>query len=112
MNDRAIDAESTPRADFPKWWHDSGKYLCAHGSDGVVLQMMEVAAQRGYMAGFRRALDMQAAPQQAAERVPLTDEQVMKLRSKYPYEDVCIWSYNMGVADAEAAHGIIKGGQP
>ena len=55
---------------------------------------------------------MRMAPQQAApaERRPLSDDQVLILRSKYPYEDLCIWSYNMGIADAEAAHGI-KGGQ-
>ena len=50
-------------------------------------------------------------PTQAqAGAVPLTDEQIRAMAREYPAEDLCGWSYRMGVADAEAHHGI-KGGQ-
>ena len=45
-----------------------------------------------------------------AGAVPLTDEQIRAMARKYPAEDLCGWSYRMGVADAERHHGI-KGGQ-
>ncbi len=32
---------------------------------------------------------------------PITGEQVKQWKSKYPAEDLCHWSYNMGAADAE-----------
>lgn len=49
------------------------------------------------------------APQPVA-RVPLTDEHIRAMLNKHPPEDVCGWSYRMGIDDAEDAHGI-KGGQ-
>lgn len=45
-----------------------------------------------------------AAPNPA--RHPLTDSQVKELVKKQPAEDLCRWSYGMGIKDAEAAHGI------
>ncbi len=42
--------------------------------------------------------------------VPLTDEQTRAMLNKHPPEDVCGWSYRMGIDDAELHHGI-KGGQ-
>lgn len=51
-----------------------------------------------------------AAPQPVA-REPLTDEQIRAMLNKHPPEDVCGWSYRMGIDDAELHHGI-KGGQP
>lgn len=42
--------------------------------------------------------------------VPLTLEVINAMAREYPAEDLCGWSYRMGVADAEAHHGI-KGGQ-
>ena len=42
--------------------------------------------------------------------VPLTDEQIRAMLNKHPPEDVCGWSYRMGIDDAELHHGI-KGGQ-
>ena len=46
-------------------------------------------------------------PTQAqAGAVPLTDEQIRAMARKYPAEDLCGWSYRMGVADAERHHGI------
>ncbi|HQS64959.1 MAG TPA: hypothetical protein PKV65_16540, partial [Acidovorax defluvii] len=41
---------------------------------------------------------------------PLTDEQIRAMLNKHPPEDVCAWSYRMGIDDAELHHGI-KGGQ-
>ena len=50
-------------------------------------------------------------PAQAqAGAVPLTDEQIRAMLNKHPPEDVCGWSYRMGIDDAELHHGI-KGGQ-
>ena len=51
-------------------------------------------------------------PTQAqAGAVPLTDEHIRAMLNKHPPEDVCVWSYRMGIEDAELHHGI-KGGQP
>lgn len=47
---------------------------------------------------------------QAVAREPLTDEQIRAMLNKHPPEDVCGWSYRMGIDDAELHHGI-KGGQ-
>lgn len=50
-------------------------------------------------------------PAQAqAGAVPLTDAQIRAMLNKHPPEDVCGWSYRMGIDDAELHHGI-KGGQ-
>lgn len=50
-------------------------------------------------------------PTQAqAGAVPLTPEAINAMAREYPAEDLCGWSYRMGVADTEAHHGI-KGGQ-
>lgn len=38
--------------------------------------------------------------------VPLTPEAINVMAREYPAEDLCGWSYRMGVADAEAHHGI------
>lgn len=49
-------------------------------------------------------------PTQAqAGAVPLTTEQIKAMAREYPAEDLCGWSYRMGVADAEAHYGIKKG---
>lgn len=37
---------------------------------------------------------------------PLTDSQITAARRAYPAEDLCGWSYRMGIADAEKHHGI------
>ena len=47
---------------------------------------------------------------QPSGAVPLTDEQIRAMLNKHPPEDVCGWSYRMGIDDAELHHGI-KGGQ-
>ena len=57
----------------------------------------------------RAVLARWGAPQPVA-REPLTDEQIRAMAREHPAEDLCGWSYRMGVADAEAHHGI-KGGQ-
>lgn len=41
--------------------------------------------------------------------MPLTDAQIRAMLNKHPPEDVCGWSYRMGIDDAELHHGI-KGG--
>ena len=55
--------------------------------------------------------DTTPQPTQAqAVAVPLTYEQIRAMARKHTVEDLCSWSYHMGVADAERHHGI-KGGQ-
>ena len=55
--------------------------------------------------------DTTPQPTQAqAGAVPLTPEQIKAMDRRHPAEDLCGWSYRMGVADTEAHHGI-KGGQ-
>lgn len=46
---------------------------------------------------------------QPVVREPLTLEAINAMAREYPAEDLCGWSYRMGIADAEALHGI-KGG--
>lgn len=46
----------------------------------------------------------QAAP--PAGREPLTDAQIRAMLNKHPPEDVCGWSYRMGIDDAELHHDI------
>ena len=63
--------------------------------------------------GLRKHLEtaLWSPPAQAqAGTVPLTDEQIRAMLNKHPPEDVCGWSYRMGIDDAELHHGI-KGGQ-
>ena len=43
---------------------------------------------------------------QPSGAVPLTPEQISAMSRKHPAEDLCGWSYAMGITDAEAAHGI------
>ena len=57
-----------------------------------------------------RAVLAKWGAQPVVVREPLTDEQIRAMAREYPAEDLCGWSYRMGVADAEAHHGI-KGGQ-
>ena len=47
---------------------------------------------------------------QPVEREPMTNEHIRAMLNKHPPEDVCDWSYRMGIDDAELHHGI-KGGQ-
>lgn len=51
------------------------------------------------------ALAKWGAPQSVVQK-PLTDEQMRAMRGKHPAEDLCGWSYRLGIADAEAHHGI------
>ena len=57
----------------------------------------------------RAVLAKWGAPQPVACE-PLTEEQIRAMLNKHPPEDVCGWSYRMGIDDAELHHGI-KGGQ-
>ena len=47
---------------------------------------------------------------QPVAREPMTNEHIRAMLNKHPPEDVCDWSYRMGIDDAELHHGI-KGGQ-
>lgn len=58
---------------------------------------------------FARAIEAAVANQ--PPRQPLTDSQVKELVKKPPAEDLCRWSYGMGIKDAEAAHGITESQQ-
>ena len=57
----------------------------------------------------RRTPQPHPGPTQAGA-VPLTDEQIRAMAREHPAEDLCGWSYRMGIADTERHHGI-KGGQ-
>ena len=47
---------------------------------------------------------------QPVAREPMTNAHIRAMLNKHPPEDVCDWSYRMGIDDAELHHGI-KGGQ-
>jgi hypothetical protein len=68
---------------------------------GVTVGYLETAVPVG--------TKLYTAPQPVA-REPMTDEQIRAMLNKHPPEDVCGWSYRMGIDDAELHHGI-KGGQ-
>ena len=57
----------------------------------------------------RAVLAKWGTPQPVA-REPLTPEQISAMSRKHPAEDLCGWSYRMGIADAEAHHGITQKG--
>ena len=73
---------------------------------GVSLTHMVVPAAFQLQEGMYA---LYTAPQPVA-REPLTDEQIRAMLNKHPPEDVCGWSYRIGIDDAELHHGI-KGGQ-
>ena len=58
---------------------------------------------------MRAAIVKWGTPQPVA-REPLTPEQISAMSRKHPAEDLCGWSYRMGIADAEAHHGITQKG--
>ena len=58
---------------------------------------------------FARAVLAKWGSPQPVVREPLTDEHIRAMLNKHPPEDVCDWSYRMGIDDAELHHGI-KGG--
>lgn len=47
---------------------------------------------------------------QPVVREPLTPEQISAMSRKHPAEDLCGWSYRLGIADAEAHYGITQKG--
>lgn len=57
-----------------------------------------------------RAVLAKWGAQPVVVREPLTDEQIRAMAREHPAEDLCGWSYRMGIADTERHHGI-KGGQ-
>ena len=63
----------------------------------------------GSLPEMNKINDLQPTQPQAGA-VPLTDEHIRAMLNKHPPEDVCGWSYRMGIDDAELHHGI-KGGQ-
>ena len=97
-------------------------YLYCGGSYGDELVDWEIVADQHQCdklnehhgsLGKEARLPLYTTPQPTqpqAGAVPLTDEQIRAMARKHPAEDLCGWSYRMGVADAERHHGI-KGGQ-
>lgn len=86
--------------------HDDGYWTAAKNDAGRRLN------DRLLFAGSPKVA-VYTAPQPTqtqAGAVPLTDEQIRAMLNKHPPEDVCGWSYRMGIDDAELHHGI-KGGQ-
>ena len=62
-----------------------------------------------YDAYGKHGIPLYTAPQPVA-REPMTNAHIRAMLNKHPPEDVCDWSYRMGIDDAELHHGI-KGGQ-
>ena len=61
--------------------------------------------KKAYAFGWWSALEKQRETVRAGA-VPLTDGQIRAMLNKHPPEDVCGWSYRMGIDDAELHHGI------
>ena len=68
------------------------------------------ASQRILIREFARAVLAKWGKPQPVVREPLTPEQGSAMSRKHPAEDLCIWSYAMGITDAEAHHGITQKG--
>lgn len=92
-----IQADTSPAA----WaiYSDDGTAIRLWSKDKATAQ--EAADKHG-----RPLVPLYTAPQPT--RQPLTDSQVKELVKKRPAEDLCRWSYGMGIKDAEAAHGITE----
>ena len=50
---------------------------------------------------FARAVLAKWGTPQPVVREPLTPEQISAMSRKHPAEDLCGWSYRMGIADAD-----------
>ena len=97
-------------------------YLYCGGSYGDELEDWEIVADQHQCdklnehhgaLGKEAKLPIYTTPQPTqpqAVAVPLTDEQIRAMAREHPAEDLCGWSYRMGIADTERHHGI-KGGQ-
>ena len=93
-------------------------YLYCGGSYGDELADWEIVADQHQCdklnehhgsLGKEAKLPLYATPQPTQPQagvVPLTLEAINAMAREYPAEDLCGWSYRMGVADAEALHGI------
>ena len=68
------------------------------------------AADIGGIFHYARAVLAKWGTPQPVVREPMTNEHIRAMLNKHPPEDVCGWSYRMGIDDAELHHGI-KGGQ-
>ena len=76
--------------------------LCHHWP---AFSMQAVLVRMWLRDAMRAALAKWSTPQPVV-REPLTPEQTSAMSSKHPAEDLCGWSYRLGIADAEAHHGI------
>ena len=63
-----------------------------------------------FLSAFARAVLAKWGTPQPVVREPLTPEQISAMSRKHPAEDLCGWSYRMGIADAEVHHGITQKG--
>jgi hypothetical protein len=61
-----------------------------------------------YDAYGKHGIPLYTAPQPVA-REKMTNAHIRAMLNKHPPEDVCDWSYRLGIDDAELHHGI-KGG--
>lgn len=92
-------ANAAPPAVVPIGWYVTG---CSR-----ILDEHDAKAEARQIGGSAKALPLCTA-QDVVE--PLTPEAINAMAREYPAEDLCGWSYRMGVADAERHHGI-KGGK-
>ena len=58
-----------------------------------------------YDAYGKHGIPLYTTPQPVA-REPMTNAHIRAMLNKHPPEDVCDWSYRMGIDDAELHHGI------
>ena len=106
--------ETIMTAVLAKWGQPSGageavyQFRRAHCSDWY-----DGHADHGDGGGPYEERTLYTTPQPTqpqAGAVPLTPEQIKAMDRRHPAEDLCGWSYRLGIADAEAHHGV-KGGQ-
>lgn len=72
----------------------------------VMAYLGDCGPQAGRIYSFTRAVLAKWGTPQPVVREPLTPEQISAMSRKHPAEDLCGWSYRLGIADAEAHHGI------
>ena len=92
-------AKAAPPAVVPIGWYVTG---CSR-----ILDEHDAKAEARHIGGSAQALPLCTSPTVVE---PLTPEAINAMAREHPAEDLCGWSYRMGVADAEQHYGI-KGGQ-
>ena len=88
---------------------DADLTACYREANGEATGKAQPLTTQRIFRAMRAAIVKWGTPQPAVLE-PLTQEQMRTMRKKHPAEDLCGWSYRMGIADAETHHGVTQKG--